>query len=151
MKNGQCSTNHILEFYLVSSVNDSTRIIATLTDTTYQVEIGIIGETWVTAVYSNPDGTSGPSNVVISSDLPISVESINRNDEIRIIYDNNSEMIKINNAKSISYIYLFDINGRMIKSVTHLVNEISLSDLPTGMYIIEIRAGNDIIRKKIIK
>ncbi len=144
----------ILEYYNIyvfDHNSGNTDIIASLTDTIYHVEMGIIGEIWITAVYSNPDGESAPSNVEINIDLPISVENNNENNKIRISYDNNFEMIKINNSELIRKIKIFNISGRLVKSINYSINDISLSDLPTGMYIVEIVADNYTMKKKIIK
>jgi hypothetical protein len=75
-------------YYQMYFMQDSTPIIiAEVNETFHNMEIGILGKIWVTAVYSNPDGESEPSNIIINDDLPISIEEQNNTNQFQIIYD----------------------------------------------------------------
>lgn len=127
-------------------------LFASTTDTFYDVEAGFIGEMWVTAVYSNPNGESDSSNMVINYDLPISVEENGLTEEFMILYDRKSQLISIKNGDRISKIRIIDIQGKLLKSLNFSNNKISLENLPTGLYIIEIFTDNsEVIRQKILK
>jgi len=148
------STSSTLEYYNLYYSHDpqSTMILTTTTDLYFDMEIGILGEIWVTAVYSNPHGESAPSNIIKNEDLPISVNEIPSQDKLNIYYDNTTQEIKIINGESISQINIFNCRGELISSNKTNMNRINIKNLTTGLYIIEI-TNNDqnVIRQKIIK
>ncbi len=150
------STSSTFEFYNVYYysyyVTPDTNILATTTDLYFDMEIGIVGEIWVTAVYSNPDGESVPSNIIINKELPISVNEIHLQNELNIFYDYNTQEIKIINGESISQINIYDCQGELTALNKSNMNKISMESLPHGLYIIEvINKDQDVIRRKIIK
>lgn len=149
------STNSTFEYYdlyYYSYGTQDTNILTTTTDLFFDMEIGIMGEIWVTAVYSNPDGESLPSNIIINEDLPISVNENHLQNELNIFYDNKNQEIKITNGESVSQIKIYNCQGELINSNKSNRTKINIENFSTGLYIIEI-INNDqnFIRQKIIK
>lgn len=148
------STNAELEYYNLYFYNyysQDTTILATTTDLYLDMEIGIIGEVWVTAVYSNPDGESDSSNVIINESLPISVQTQELK-ELNILYDSQSQQITILNANDISTINIYNSQGKLIKSQKIVDERISISQFQKGLYIIELVQENQQVKRlKIIK
>jgi len=149
------STNSTLEYYNLyyySYGTQDTTILTTTTDTYFDMEIGIMGEIWVTAMYSEPDGESEPSNIIINEDLPISIEENHLQNELNIIYDINNQNIIIVNGKNISKVKIFNGQGKLIESEKRIKHRINIDHLQKGLYIIEILLENqEVKRLKIIK
>ena len=125
---------------------------ATETTTSHWVQIPPQGDFWVTAVYTNPDGESLPSNISIGwGALPTSnsqVLSKNENMTLSI----REQTLMINTNKTIIKTNLIDSNGRIIKCIQNSSKSINISNLPKGFYIVEVYCENtDILRQKIIK
>jgi hypothetical protein len=151
--NTQATLDHYNLYYNEYSYNDTVLyLFASLPETVYEVEAGFIGELWVTAVYHNPEGESGPSNIIVNTDLPISVEETILPGKISINYDQISQAVKITGAENICEINVIDNLGKTILSIGHAGHVLSIKDLPTGLYIIEVHTGKrEVIREKIIK
>ncbi len=127
-------------------------LIASLTDTFFNIEAGFIGEMWVTAVYSDPAGESEPSNIIINESLPISINENQLENEMNIFFDKRNQEVVIENGDGISRINIFNCQGKLIKSNKTILNKINIENYPTGLYIVEIVKNNqEIIRHKIIK
>ncbi len=60
------------------------------------------------------------------------------------------DFLSIDTKKEINEISILSINGKKIKTVS-TKNKISLKDLASGIYIVEIQTTEDVIRQKIIK
>ncbi len=149
------STNSTLEYYNLyyySYGTQDTTILTSTTNTFFDMEIGIMGEIWVTAVYSNPYGESEPSNIIINEDLPISVNENLAPTDLTVFYDNKLQEIVIKSGEIISKINLFDNQGKLIKSQKPKNDRINIENLQNGLYLIEIHLDNQrVIRQKIIK
>lgn len=140
-----------LYYYSYPPVQDTT-ILTTTTDTYFQMEIGILGEVWVTAVYSNPDGESPPSNIVVNEELPIAVQDNPLRDKLNILYDNLNQQITVTNPGDVSRINIFNMQGGLIISETKVNERIGISHLPEGLYVIELNSKDQTVtRLKIIK
>ena len=114
-----------------------------------EIGTGFEGYTWVTAVYSEPDGESEPSNVEINLDgLPL---NINKN-EIKthsIVYNSQMKTIEITGIDNIVSIDVFGIDGRLITA--RELNNIDVKYLTNGVYIIKITTKTgEIISDKLI-
>lgn len=126
-------------------------IITQTAITDFAIGNAYVGYTWVTAVYSEPDGESEPSNVEINlQDLPITIS----NNEIKthsIIYDSQSKTITIKGLEDITSINVFGIDGRFI--VGSELSNIDVKHLSSGIYIIKIttKTGGIISDKLLIK
>jgi len=145
-----------LEFYRIYYrkyfVQDSTTIIiAEVNETFHEMQIGILGEIWVTAVYSNPDGESEPSNIVINDALPISIEEQNNTDQIHFYYDRYSGNLIFPGDSTLNTIKVYDLHGRCIISTSYYIQSISLSALSEGLYIVAgISSQGKTFRQKIL-
>lgn len=150
--NSTGSTFEYYNLYYYSYAPQDTIILTTTTDLYFDMQIGIMGEIWVTAVYSNPDGESVPSNIIINEDLPISINENHLQNELNIFYDKRTQEIKIINGERISQMNIYNSQGELTNSNNSNMNKINIGSFPTGFYIIEI-INNDqnVIRQKIIK
>jgi hypothetical protein len=138
--------------YYYDYYSGDTSIIATPQLPPYEMLIGILGEVWVTAIYSNPYGESGPSNIVVNLDLPIIVEEIKNNENLVFFYDPESQFIRFKEPAQIKQIKIIDIQGKVIKLIQKPSSNISLADLTSGFYIVEAISGNSgVQRLKIFK
>jgi hypothetical protein len=61
-------------------------LVAHTTETSLEMEFGVSGIVWVTAVYSNPERESEPSNIQINENLPISLQEV-KNSKISLSYN----------------------------------------------------------------
>ena len=126
--------------------------IITLTNTYYTAEMGVIGSVWVTALYSNPDGESLPSNIVENESLPVAIKEIKMPDKIKIYYIRNSQTLVIDCKVEITKLNLINSNTKILKCIQNPSNTIVINDLETGFYIVEIYTKEgQIFRQKIIK
>jgi len=57
----------------------------------------------------------------------------------------------IDSPRTISHIYLFDLNGVLVKSIADPSKQISLYDLPKGTYLMKINAENSCFSTKVIR
>lgn len=126
-------------------------IITQTATTDFTIGGGFVGYTWVTAVYSEPDGESEPSNVEINLEgLPLTIS----NNEIKthsIIYNSQSKTIAIKGLEDIASINVFGIDGKFI--ATSELSNIDVKHLPDGVYIVKIatKTGKIISEKLLIK
>ncbi|MBL0309518.1 MAG: T9SS type A sorting domain-containing protein [Bacteroidetes bacterium] len=71
-----------------------------------------------------------------------------------LIYPNpTTDAITIKNVSPFSVLHLFNAQGVLVKKQTILASSISLSveDLPSGMYIIELQNNSSVQRAKFVK
>ena len=148
------STSATLDHYVIYyHPNNDPQIyaIATTTDTSVEMEIGIIGQVWVTAVYNNPDGESAASNVVVNNDLPISVGQISEKDMTSAYYDKTNEILNIKISDKTFQIKLYNYLGELLQDVYN-TKQLNMATYAKGLYIVEIILKNHrVVRYKIIK
>ena len=149
------STNATLEnykLYYFDFFSRDTIILATPVETYFDMEIGIIGEMWITAVYANPEGESEPSNSIENDDLPISIDENPEMEKIVVYYDNSLQEIRIENVETVSEINIYDVQGQLVQSQHSAKRSINVEHLPRGLYVIELYFGNqEVVRRKVIK
>jgi len=76
----------------------------------------------------------------------------NHNIETLVIYPNPAtSYLNIQTRKAITSVKITDISGRKIVKKLYSANEIDVSDLSSGIYIIEIQTPDGVFRKKFIK
>ena len=63
----------------------------------------------------------------------------------------NSVYINTKNNVEISEVRIYAISGKQVLQQIHPTNEINIQGLQQGMYILQLKAGNQITYKKIIK
>ena len=145
-------TSAHLESYKIyyQSLQNKTTVLATTTDTSYYMAIGIMGKVWVTAVYSNPAGESLISNIQENGDLPIAIKELNLSAE-GITYDRENQTIILNNIDKPQVIKIIDATGKVIKKVNDS-KLISVNNLIPGLYFIEYKDENSkVLRFKFIR
>jgi len=128
---------------------DEGQIIEQTVGTGLEIGSGFMGYTWVTAVYSEPDGESAPSNVEFGR-LPL---GINKN-EIKthsIVYNGQMKTIEIIGIENVATINIFGIDGKLITA--SVLNNIDVKHLTNGVYIIRVttETGKIISDKLIIE
>jgi hypothetical protein len=137
--------------YYHDSHGDTTTLLASLKDTSCYIVIGIMGNVWVTAVYTNPTGESMISRMIQNSDLPIAVEELRHATKPTLFYDDTSQSIFLENNHNPSLVRIFDKYGRLVKKVSNS-DVIDVSGLRHGLYIIVVQVGETIVlRQKIVK
>ena len=60
-------------------------------------------------------------------------------------------IVKINHLELPAIAQISNLNGQLIKQINNVVNEIDISDLPSGVYVIDIRNKEISDRHKIVK
>ena len=121
----------------------------------------LIATTGGTATAPNSGSAIGTfDNIVVratSTDTLLAVDSIVLTEDTFSISPNPAnEIIKISNNMNINInsISITDLNGRIVKTekVSNVANiEINVSDLTTGMYLMNINSDKGIVTKKIMK
>ncbi|MCK9422696.1 MAG: T9SS type A sorting domain-containing protein [Bacteroidales bacterium] len=149
-------TSAILDHYHLYFIGDpdhDTTLVDSSIQPYLQIHAGFIGQLFVTAVYTRPNGESGPSNMVTNDDLPIAVPDLKPKNHGNIHYDLLSGMIKLpSNGEVINQVVLFDNQGRKVRSVVHPQQTMNVQDLTAGLYLIElVFPDQEVIRTKIIK
>jgi hypothetical protein len=126
-----CTENYIEGMEIPSSEVD---LLGHTTDIYLQGELGIgRGIVWVTAVYSNPEGESEPSNIRFDNGVrPIAIQEIKSQD--------------------ISSVDIINLDGITIQSFSTVnFSEKDIVALKQGIYIVRITTNNKVLLKKIIK
>ncbi|MEM7161335.1 MAG: T9SS type A sorting domain-containing protein [Bacteroidota bacterium] len=82
---------------------------------------------------------------------PIGLSDLNEI-EIHLFPNPFNEFIQLQSDINIDEIRFFDLKGRLLDQRFNIQNKtIETSNLSTGTYVVEIRSGNDVFRKKMIK
>ena len=94
-------------------------------------------------------------NTIIEIELyGSSVLATNQNDlqsTVRLYPNPVKDVLYISDTENVSKLEVYDITGRMIKSVATRYNKVDLSELRTGNYFLKIYYPNKTINSKIIK
>ena len=132
---------------------EGTLIARTTKDNTHiEMEIGIMGVAWVTAVYSDPEGESIPSNTQYEN-LPVAINKL-ETQPISLTYDKQKDGIEISGIENIASVCIFCLDGTAIVSVsTPDYRFFDTKGIQKGIYIVKIttKDGKFITRKLIIK
>jgi len=112
------------------------------TDTALDLELGVIGWVWVSAVYSNPDGESDSSNVAYNNTLPIDINEMSPNNDNSIVYLQNKKSLIVEDYLRVREIKIFDLTGKCVKSLGCIQREFSVADLKANIYLIEVYEEN---------
>lgn len=125
------------KIYYKSEYNQ-TYVIDSITGNFCSREIGIIGSIWVTAVYSNPNGESLASNVIVNVSLPIEVKETKESKKLQIRVDNAMKRIIIDSELIIQQVSIISMDGRIIYIQRSPANTIQTENIQAGLYIIKI-------------
>ncbi|MBO6051940.1 MAG: T9SS type A sorting domain-containing protein [Bacteroidales bacterium] len=99
--------------------------------------------------------TSGYGNNVFIdnveiSDSPVNVESVD--ESVLAIFPNPvSDVLTINYDKAISQIDVYDVNGKLVKTFTTVGSTVNVSDLSSGVYMLNMQTEDGLVVKKIVK
>ena len=112
---------------------------------------------------TNNTGTSRTANVLISGDQGVSSKTIivtqtytlGTNEPrtfITTLYPNpTSDILNIQTEEKISKIEIYDVSGKLLKSMDGRNKNISVSSLNKGMYLIKLYTENGVLNSKFIK
>jgi len=124
------------------------RLIAYTTGTYLLMEFGS-GSVWVTAVYSNPDGESEPSNIACNYDLVVSIKEVKTRD-ILLTYNKQRNGIEIKGTENVATLRIFCLTGFEIP-IQVVSDFINTQNMKKGVYIVKVTTkDNRIIIKKLI-
>jgi len=91
------------------------------------------------------------SAYVFTGNWYVSINSVT-NSKLSIYPNPSNGIVNFNNTnKNIDKIKIYDITGKLIKEFYQVENEIDISDIEAGIYIISIQTDNEIFTSKIIK
>ena len=130
------------------------KIIAQTTDTYLQMEGTDRGITWVTAVYSDPEGESAPSNILFNFDpLPIAIKKVERQ-SFSLTHNKQKNGIEVNGIENIVSLSILRLDGTAIIPVsTSDFHFIDTKNIEKGVYIVKIttKDAKAITEKMVIK
>ena len=105
--------------------------------------------------YSYANWTNKDSETVYSTDCENMSTNENSDDFIRVYPNPVENLLSIQNSNpKINQILIFDLSGKIIlnQNLTVGTNQINVKNLPKGMYVVQIKSDNQIIKtEKIIK
>lgn len=88
-------------------------------------------------------------NVYIANS-PLAIETV-ESSNLSIFPNPVKDVLTINYDKAISQIYVYDVNGKLVKTITTVDNTINVSDLSEGVYMLNIQTEEGLIVRKIVK
>lgn len=146
-------TEALLTSYEIYNIlKEDTLLIHALSDTLYITTTPYEGDLFAVAVYSDPSGKSGPSNMVNNPGIPISISETNVDPDFNIKQFPGENWLTIEAYTTISRIKIFDLNGHLINDKRNVNLPLYIGHLKPGVYIIEIRnSHNKSARTKFIK
>lgn len=62
-----------------------------------------------------------------------------------------SDIIYITGLSQPAEVMLYSIQGRLLKTVDQVESTIDISDLPAGVYILNLTSGDQVLRERIVK
>ncbi|MBQ9508367.1 MAG: T9SS type A sorting domain-containing protein [Bacteroidales bacterium] len=81
---------------------------------------------------------------------PLAVESV-ENSDLSIFPNPVKDVLTINYDKAISQIDVYDVNGKLVKTITTVDNTINVSDLSEGVYMLNMQTEEGLVIRKIVK
>lgn len=108
------------------------------------------GDYEITYSYSDVEtGCVVECTFTITVDISVSTDQYTSN-EITVYPNPAKDEINILNADEFNIIKFYDITGREVKSIKNFNTRINISDLPSGLYVMELNSNTNRILKKII-
>jgi len=86
---------------------------------------------------------------VMLSCLPVSVESVDADEQIQIYPNPSNDMIEIMGIDT-GEITIFDSFGKIVKNLNYTNPQIDVSHLPSGLYLLQIHSNDNLFIRKII-
>lgn len=83
-------------------------------------------------------------------DSPVGIEDVD--DSSLAIFPNPvKDVLTINYDKAISQIDVYDVNGKLVKTFTTVGSTVNVSDLSSGVYMLNLQTEDGLVVKKIVK
>jgi len=74
-----------------------------------------------------------------------------QHEDVRIYPKPTSNIINITGLTQPAELKLYSIQGRLVKTESQVESSVDISDLPAGVYILNLISGNQVLRKRIVK
>ena len=87
---------------------------------------------------------------ITSTPAPSSIESVD-NGELAIFPNPVKDVLTINYDKAIRQIDVYDVFGKLVKTFKTVSNSINLSELSSGVYMLNMQTEDGLVIKKIVK
>lgn len=141
---------HYVLYHVKRYNEEDTIVLATTTKNNLELDFGLLGWAWVTAVYENPDGESRKSNLIENFDLPIGVSELAKSSEPQVLFDSDNYTFSILNHDLVKMIYFYNMNGKLITSSNSFSGKKQIH-LIKGLHIVEmLLTDNRTIKQKIL-
>ena len=82
---------------------------------------------------------------------PASIQETGVNSSLVIFPNPVKDVLNINYDKAISQIDVYDVNGKLVKTLTTVGSSINVSDLSDGIYMLNIQTEEGLVIRKIVK
>ncbi|MBO4654581.1 MAG: T9SS type A sorting domain-containing protein [Bacteroidales bacterium] len=83
-------------------------------------------------------------------DSPLAVEE-HGNSELSVFPNPVKDVVTINFDKAVSQIEVYDVYGKLVKTFTTVNNSVNVSDLASGVYMLNMQTEDGVIVRKIVK
>ncbi len=144
------SGNEIWVKYVEETRGSYSDCIGVATDKSNNVYI--VGNTYNESVFGSTTLTKGGIFLAKLGETQLGVEDMDSLQNFSVFPNPSSGIIQITNNEFLkdAKITVFNMHGQIIFESDQFVSEIKLSDKPSGMYLLQIKSGDQIINKKII-
>jgi len=79
-----------------------------------------------------------------------SVDFIENKNEVRIFPNPTTGIVNLIGVENFEQMQIFNIQGKLVKNITSYTNQINMSNLSPGNYILKIISNKTVITKKLI-
>ena len=99
---------------------------------------------------------SGWSNSIALAIFPIlcpnanAIDVVETSDEVNIFPNPTNSIVYITGIDDFEQVQIFNIQGKLVKSITSYTNQINMSNLSPGNYILKIISNETVITKKLV-
>ena len=83
-------------------------------------------------------------------DIPVGIEDVDES-TLAIFPNPVKDVLTINYDKAISQIDVYDVNGKLVKTITTVGSTVNVSDLSSGVYMLNLQTEDGLVVKKIVK
>jgi len=102
-------------------------------------------------VYSN-DTAGSPKRITVIGEVLQSTGIKQLSNGHLVLFPNpSSGLINISGITQAAEVKIYSIQGKLLKSLHQVETRIDISDLPTGVYFLNLKSGDTVLRKSIVK